>query len=277
MAHILLASDLSERSDRALARAFRMAASQDATLTALHVVDGDLPVDLSRRLVSEAKTHLERFCAAQVGADKVTWSARVDRGDPAADIHAVAEELGADLIVTGLHRRRAFFDSWRETTLGYLVRMSAHPVLLVAEPADHEYRRVLAPIDFSPAATAALNAAHRWAPGAEIRAFHAVHAAISRMDAHDPGHVMAKAHVHDVEDAARRWADAGGLPPNIAAPRVIEGGIGTVLDHERQAFDPDLIAIGAHARHALERRVLGSFARDMVRDPPTDLLITRPA
>lgn len=277
MTHILLASDLSARSDRAMARAFRLAASQSATLTALHVVDGDMPAELADRLTGEAQKHLERFCAAQVGAEAVEWSARVDRGDPGADIHGVAEEIGADLIVIGLHRRRAFFDSWRETTMGSLVRMSAHPVLLVAEPADHDYRRVLAPIDFSPAATAALKAAYRWAPGAEIRAFHAVHAAISRMDGHDPDHVMAKAHLHDVEDEAKRWVAGGGLPEGVSAPRVIEGGIGMVLDHERQAFAPDLIALGAHARHALERRVLGSFARDLVRDPPTDLLITRPA
>ena len=41
--HILMASDLSPRSERALRRAFLLAEEFDAKLTVLSIVDSDLP------------------------------------------------------------------------------------------------------------------------------------------------------------------------------------------------------------------------------------------
>ena len=177
----------------------------------------------------------------------------------------------------GLHRRRAFFDTFRETTLEHLVRTSTRPVLLVASPSDHDYTHAVAAVDASPAATAALEAARQWAPGAAIFSFHAVYTGLGGSMARDPESIMGKALLDDTRAQIRAWAEAGGLPEGVAEPEVIDGALNAVFASELTTRSADLVIIGAHARHGLAHRVLGGFARELVRDPPTDLLIGKPA
>ena len=42
------------------------------------------------------------------------------------------------------------------------------------------------------------------------------------------------------------------------------------------SHNPDLIALGAHTRSGLSPYTLGSFAANLVRHPPTDLLLAHP-
>ncbi|WP_236638013.1 universal stress protein [Mangrovicoccus ximenensis] len=49
----------------------------------------------------------------------------------------------------------------------------------------------------------------------------------------------------------------------------------TAFLHARQASDPDLIAIGAHARANFAPTLLGSFTEELIRSAPADLLIVR--
>ena len=219
MPHILVATDLSPRADRALARAFRLARNHGASLTALNVIDSDLPDKLTAPLVEDAQKHLEEFCASQDAANEVDWSVKTVTGDPSSDIHVAAVQTKADLIVLGLHRRRALFDALRETTLERLVRTATRPVLLVAAPADHDYKQAVAAVDASPAASAALTAARQWAPGAEIHAFHAVYTGLGGSMARDPEHIMGEALVRDTEHQIRVWASSGGLPAGCRGTR----------------------------------------------------------
>ena len=277
MTAILVATDLSPRADRAVGRAFRLAAEHGADLTVVSVIDGDLPERLSAPLVREAEVLLSDFCGAQIGAGDVSWTSRVDTGDVTSDLHTVADEIGAELIVLGLHRTRALFDSFRETTVEHLVRTATRPVLLVAGPADHPYERAIAAIDASPAATVALKAARRWMPDAEIFAFHAVYTGLGRASERDPAHVMAEAQLREARRQLRLWADAGGLPEGVAMPEAVDGALGAVFASEIVGRSAQLAILGAHARHGLAHRLLGGFAREIIRDPPCDLLIGKPA
>lgn len=56
---ILVTSDLSERSDRALGRAFKLADSMDADLTLCSVVDDSLPENLTNDLMKRSKEFLK--------------------------------------------------------------------------------------------------------------------------------------------------------------------------------------------------------------------------
>lgn len=275
MTRILVATDLSPRADRAVARAFRLADAHKAALTVLMVMDHDFPERVLSVLRTEALDHLNSFCEAQSGAASVDWTARIDTGDPAKDIQSVAKDIDADLIVLGLHRRRVMLDSLRETTLEYVVRHIRKPVLLVASQADEAYERVLTAVDFSPASTAALQAVRIWAPDAEVRAFHAVFTGMGRADQRDPDHIMAKAILNETRSSMDAWIADGGLPEGLAEPDIIDGALGAVFDAEMVKRKPNLIAFGAHARHGLAHGMLGGFARSLVRDPPTDLLIAR--
>lgn len=276
MKHILAATDLSPRADRAVARAFRMAGETGAALTVLTITDEDIPEPLASRLRPETEAHLTQVCDSLSQNGTIGYEARIEAGDPLIDIPRIASEIGADIVVMGTHRRRAFLDAFRETTLERVVRLSAPTVLLIRDDADHAYERVLAPVDFSPAAAAALTAAHAIAPKASIRAFHAVHVPFTGYAEGDPRGRSGVSFLRQAEEARRIWLDLTPLPTGVAAPEIVEGAIGSVFAEELARNTPQLIAVGAHARHGMADMVLGSFARDLVRDPPADLLIAKP-
>ena len=175
MKRILVASDLSIRSDRAVTRAVRLAARLGLELTVLHVVDDAMPSGLAEKVSAEAKVGLDRFVASIAGADSVAPHIISVIGDPVHTIQSVVAERDADLLVLGVHRARAFFDVIRETTMERLVRTSAKPTMLVADTGDHDFDKVLAAVDMSPGCARAIKAAYALVPTAEFSLVHALH------------------------------------------------------------------------------------------------------
>lgn len=110
--HILLAIDLTEESravsdkGRALAKAF------SAKLSCVHVIEplslaygGDIPMDLStiqEQIQDTAKVHMEEF-GKQIGIE--SENQHLIFGRPETEIHALAEQINADLIIVGSHGR----------------------------------------------------------------------------------------------------------------------------------------------------------------------------
>jgi nucleotide-binding universal stress UspA family protein len=274
MKTILVATDLSERSDRAVRRALRLAEAFGASCHVVHVVDDSLPGDLSEPLRVEAEIRLRRFVEHnRGGADAY---ARAVCGDPLVVLPSEARALEADLVVLGLHRPRAFLDRLRETTMERLARLLTQPVLLVRNTADHDYSRVLVPVSFSPACTAALKAAHTLAPDATISAFHAVYLPFSGLTGEGPGGAMDRELTGEAKAVCDAWRKANGLTGPEGRVSFITGGLREVFQRQLNAAKPELVALGAHTRGPLAHFTLGSFAADLLRDPPTDLLLAHP-
>jgi len=109
---ILTAVDLSEDSDEVVERARAIATNNGAELHLIHVIEplsfaygGDIPMDFSGiqdEIHQQASAQLEKFSEKH----GIPQSARhVVLGQPEVEIHAMAEELDADLIVVGSHGR----------------------------------------------------------------------------------------------------------------------------------------------------------------------------
>ncbi|MCB1853361.1 MAG: universal stress protein [Pseudomonadales bacterium] len=109
---ILVAIDLSEDSAMIFQRARSVAGSTAAELHLIHVIEplsfaygGDIPMDFSGiqdEIYQQASQQLERFAAA----NSVDSTHRhLVMGRPEVEIHALATELDADLIVVGSHGR----------------------------------------------------------------------------------------------------------------------------------------------------------------------------
>src|SRR5262252_5540005 len=109
---VLLAVDLTEESQRVSARALAVAKRFDAELHIIHVIEplslsygGDIPMDLSsvqEQIHAQAKSHLAEF-ASSIG---VSPDHRyLIFGRPESEIHRVAKEKSADLVVVGSHGR----------------------------------------------------------------------------------------------------------------------------------------------------------------------------
>lgn len=276
MEKMLCATDLSPRSDRAIRRAFRLATQQGATLTILSIVDSELPVEMAEALREDTANRLKRLAADTAEQFPCTYEVRAELGDPGTDLAGIAQEAGVDLIILGLHRHRRILDRLRSTTMERAVRATHLPVLLVRDAADHDYRTALAPVDFSPAATAALHHTRSLAPKAEIAAFHALHIPFAGFTREDRGGPVTRAYLREATDEMNAWVKARGLPEGVRTPTIIEGGLTEVFEQQLSATKPDLVVIGAHARSNIAPFILGSFAAELVRDPPCDLLVTRP-
>lgn len=97
--HVLLASDLSARSERACSRAALLARKHKARLTALHIVDDELPATVAKRQELDAQDALRRTLAALPPAAEFDLNIDVRPGQYEEAIIDRAEQLDADLVV----------------------------------------------------------------------------------------------------------------------------------------------------------------------------------
>ncbi|MDF5981475.1 universal stress protein [Pseudomonas aeruginosa] len=107
MKRILVATDLSSRSELAVMRAAALAKARNAELTVLNVLDDDQPPVLIAPQRLAIANLLEVNGQALKERLGVESKAIVRVGDPVVVINAVAEEIGADLLVMGAHRHTA--------------------------------------------------------------------------------------------------------------------------------------------------------------------------
>ncbi|MCA1334457.1 universal stress protein [Pseudooceanicola marinus] len=270
---ILIATDLSMRSERALRRAYRLAAEQGAKLTVLTVVDEDLPPGMAARSRELAEEELRMLCDA-IAPDQPA-ELRVEIADPLPHILTTMKDVKADLLVLGVHRPRAVWDLFYGTTMERIVRASRVPVLLVRNAPVAPYARVLSGVDMSPASAAALHLAAELAPEATMHAFHAVHVPYRGLVARSGTPEMLHPFLEEARDALDSWWEETDLPQAVARPEPQPHGRYEMLSRLMHSEKPDLLAIGAHGRGPLSPTLLGGFTEQILRDPPTDVLVVR--
>ena len=279
MDRILVATDFSPRSDRALRRASLIASRVGASLTLVHVVDGDQ----TQRLVE-----LEREGASAVLADTAAtlrasdgiaaeWIVEVDDVD--AGILLSAEKISADLIVIGPQRSR-FRDFFVGTTAERVLKRSTRPLLVAIGMPSAPHRSTLLALDFDEASKAAGRAA--LAMGifdhtdvVVMHAFDAPAAGMMRQSMQPP------ADIADYEQSQR--ADAGeelrallselGLPSTCQTVVSLKGSPARAILETANNADSSLIMLGTNQREGFERALIGSVTADVVRDAQRDVLI----
>lgn len=274
--HILVATDLSPRADRALRRAVRLAEEHNARLSVLHVLDDHMPDEMLRLLQPQATQHLERFM--QSLAPKVAYDLLPCIGHPTDTILEMIQDQDPSLVVMGMHRTRPILDSLRETTVQRVVRLTDYPVLVVADTVDHPYQRILAATDFSPSAAAALNLGHMLAPKAQITPVNALHIPYRGRLAGagaDVGDALAASFLSEATQADASWRAGTALPVTLHATQFVEGSPYGTLKSIAEQGGAQMITAGAHGRTGAHRALLGSLANDLLRDPPCDVLIAR--
>jgi nucleotide-binding universal stress UspA family protein len=135
--HILVATDFSDASARAIELACALATESGAHLTVVHVSEipgysetGPIPYEVVAPHVESAQAQLDaalapirRTCLGAKGLVKV--------GVPSEHILAVARETGADLVVVGTHGRRGIAHAFMGSVAERVVRTSPVPVLTV--------------------------------------------------------------------------------------------------------------------------------------------------
>lgn len=275
---LLLATDLTSRTDRAFDRAVQLASTWDAELHVIHAVGAQAPpvplgVDADVYLrdrpdpATEAMRHLERHLALEGVAARV----HVEDASPARAILETTQREGCGLIVMGESRDRL---SPLEGTVEQVVRSAPASVLAVRNRPYGPYRRLLVGTDFSDEARQALVAAAALFPDAGIDLVHAYdmpYAGLLQPPGNDPAWAadrmqrlrahLADARIPDELQASIRLSVEAG-PPASVLPR-----------HVRHA-GTELTVIGAHPRSLVFDAMVGS-SRLIVDAIPGDVLVVR--
>lgn len=110
--HILLGVDLGADSQQVVARAVGLRNAFGSAISVIHVIEplsfaygGDIPMDFSgiqEEIHKQARTHLNALCDP---LNIPEANRHLVVGRPETEIHHVAEEIGADLVVVGSHGR----------------------------------------------------------------------------------------------------------------------------------------------------------------------------
>jgi nucleotide-binding universal stress UspA family protein len=272
---ILAATDLTERSERALGRAMRLRDQFDAQLTVLHVVEEELPERIAKRRAADARqliaTQLRNLApAASLKATAVEIAVGVDY---AAIIRRV-NELDAELTVLGTHRESPWRDLFLGSTIERVLRRGDTPILTVKDEARSDYRRVLVAVDFSVYSRLALEFAARLVPGGEFLVLHAYDLPFA-----DFLPDVQTRHVDLLEGEIREQMASllRGLPAGQSevTSEVRLGEVVPVVEAATAGFRPDLLVVGTHGRTGVAHAILGSIAGRLLRRPRCDVLAVR--
>lgn len=279
MINILVATDLSERSNPAIDRAARLMRGLGGRWALVHIVDNDAPAELTARHVEHAKTLLKASAERLGGQIGVEPEIIVTSGDVEPTILEAAQRFSADLLVVGAHRKSALRDFFLGTTVERVIRSSRLPVLRVARPALRDYVRSLVAIDLSPVSLDALRTACRLGV-LQGQDFDVVHAAelvpVGAMAEVVPDPRL----VDEMLAEAKRKAQAhlAQIQPSIAEQRlyVREGEPRRVIGDHLQFTDADLLVVGTHARSGVQRLMIGSVASSLLASLDCDILTVPP-
>jgi nucleotide-binding universal stress UspA family protein len=279
MKTILVATDFSERSDRALRRATLLAKQFEASISLLHVIDDDQPrriVEAERDVALELLREMQMTVTAH---DSVPCEIRLVLGAPFAGIAQAMQEMAPDLLVIGPHRRQALKDVFIGTTAERTLRSGGYPVLMANGPPLGPYRHILIATDFSEAAHRAAERffALELGRGAKVSLLHVYdvplhHTMMGREELQTSFDKQSITAMQALSDFAKSLGD--GRMHQIARPQASTPAL-DVLEAAKTA-GVDLVVVGTHGKTGLTKYLLGSVAEELLRIADRDVLAVPP-
>jgi len=280
MKTILMATDLSARSDRALERAVFLAKRLGAELKVLHVIDDGLPTSIAEAQEGVARQALLEQIEERAVDGGPSFSIEIVFGRAYAEILRFSEKLNADLIILGIHRDGKFREMYRGTTAERVIRAGNCPVLVVRDRAANPYQRIMIGVDFSVYSRRAIEFSVKFVPDG---VFHLVHAFDvpfrGFLSGANIGQEITKKHQVQFqkmidEEMAAFLSGLGENAPKFE--RVMqEGTVREVIHGQIDKLKPDLLVIGTHGRTGVAHAFLGSVAEDLLANPPCDVLAVK--
>jgi len=231
------------------------------------------PAPLPSRQAERARTarHLQRVEQALRGAGFTTPPPiHFATSSPSRVIVARAGETNAELILVGLTRRTRLARIFAGEVTVQVAQLSPVPVLAV--PADRSWppRRAAVAVDFSPESLEAVGFSARLLDdGATLRVVHVLPSAWR-----NPTRLQIREQVDlargRLEEIALEVARAQGV---AATPELLHGDPGQALVHFARAQDLDLLSLGSHGQGFVDRLLLGSTTRKVLRSATCATLV----
>lgn len=276
---ILLATDLSSRCDRALDRAVILAKSRRVPLIALHVLEPTphmaSPAAPSWRRLSDGHRELARY---RMGLDlndpELAADIRIESGDAAEQIVALAQASACSMIVTGIARDESLGKLLLGSTVKKLVRQIGVPVLAVKNRPHGPYDQAVVATDFSPESRHALQCADVLFPHTPLTLFHAYDTPFGMRKQMEG---VPEAVKRDAQGAAQAFLrETPDLPAGVPARTVIQyGEPETLLSEYVFQNRCDLVVTGTQRIKGLMGAMVGSVAERLLESLPCDVMLVR--
>ncbi|HET6613262.1 MAG TPA: universal stress protein [Kofleriaceae bacterium] len=293
---LVVGTDFSPQAEVAIAHAAAVAERMGAPVTVVHVtVPVEPPPSASAvwaramaqvnaifdELSQEAAAHLSQT-QARLADRGLVVDTRVLVEQPVAGLCRVTEALGAALLVVGTHGRTGMSRFLLGSVAERVVKLSPSSVLVARGDSPGDYRRILVPVDFSPASEAALALAvrvaarpatlelfHAWQVPRTIRTFFDARTADSATLRRDLSRALTETGEawcarHRQEGIDLRFAHAVGSPGHL------------IQDRLESSRGYDLVVTGSHGHRGVRGLLLGSVAQTTVRHAPCSVLVVRP-
>ncbi len=283
MQRIMLATDFSERSDRALRRAVILARAHGARIVLVHVVDDDRPRSIVEQDTKQARQLLSELARSLETLDGISCGTKVLLADPFAGIAQAVEDASPDLLVIGPHRRNILRDAFVGTTAERTVRAVSCPVLMVNGTPVGIYRHVLLTTDLSDNSRLALRVFETLNIGREgnLSVLSVFNAPALRLAMSGTLPTTNKEdYLNTLHAEARRELAAFITKLGGTKPEQIVRFDKTTIAHEvlKSAADlkSDLIVVSTHGKGAVSRMMLGSVTEQILRSATVDVLAIPP-
>ncbi|MCC6302805.1 MAG: universal stress protein [Gammaproteobacteria bacterium] len=287
---LLIATDLSTPARHAAERAALFAGDVAGTLDLLHVVATapldklrrlvrEIPAEAEQRLVDAAREELRQLAESLSSRYGVTAGVHVVSGAVVRRLNEEADAREADLIVLGARGAGLVQTLLLGSTAEKMVSRATRPLLVVKQPPRGSYRRLLVPVDFSPASLPALRRAHAVAPEAELILLHAFDVPFEgklRL-AGVPEETVDFYRAAAKEEAMQKMGEllaAAGLEPQSARRLVLHGDPWRNIVEQEREQDCDLIVMGRRGEGMLEEFLLGSVTKRVLTDCHGDVLVS---
>lgn len=285
LAHILFATDFSERCLNAEQRIGLLPKYGNRQLTLMHVLSGSLMNELKQllpskktisRLEESANQQLKTQAERMANFPNLEVFSKLTIGRPYAMVISEAAK-NQSLIVIGAHGRHAVRDWFQGSMVERLLSEARQSLLIVKQAAKQNYQRVLVPVDFSSASVSAVKAAMAIAPEAQITFLNVFQIPMENK--------MRFAGISDAElelyrSSSREKAeqDMQTLIAQIAdltAPDIrLEYGVAPeVILQQADELEADLIVMGRYGQSDLGQFLLGSVTEYVSTQCECDILI----
>jgi len=286
---VVVATDLSGASWRAVDRALALAARAGAGCTVVHALGadpsrslagwlGERADDVLARAIEARRTAVQAHLVAPMTRFGVACDVVVAAGPAVDAVRACVEHAQAGLLVVGAHGSGFVQRVLLGSTASALVRTSRCPVLVAKAPCRGPYRRALVPVDLSPASAAVVDAARTLASDADLvllNVFELPYEGLLRYAGVDDDE-LERQRVLERGRATERLhalAERCGLPVGGYAAPVAHGDVIRGITTMERRYACDLVAVGKHGRRVVEDLLIGSVTERVLAESRSDVLV----
>lgn len=290
--HILVATDFSAISEFAVNRAIQIAQATDAKLTILHVLqkkpfDNFLDRSLKKLLPKKLWLTTEEYnksilqeTAALLPMHHVPVEySLIKKGKPATKILHDAKKMNASLLIIGAHGKYSLRDSFLGTTAEYIAKYTKCPLLIVKNPAQIAYQKMLCTIDFSTVSKKAFTFAKDLFPNTSVEVLHVGDYEFEELFLRESQKEWVhKKTLHSIKEAINFYLTSKlkkymGKKIDNKSYHVVLGNPGPVIVLQSERLKANLLVLGARAQARRHSLFQGRVANWVLPEVNADILL----